>query len=180
MDTGVDAAAHLLADHLAASGEDAGAFAVRAGIERSLLDSILSGGVAPDLMTARRISAASGGAIGVRQLIAAADSVILVGGYGGAIDDRLLAAVIEVVAPETFPPDCTLAAFVATVAADTFAALTTVSGLSRQDRLAEALRPGLRENFARIAGRQDDPSRPDAAAREAARLYFAAEARLAA
>lgn len=169
---------HPLADYLAASGESQSAFAARAGAGPDIVASVLDQSGAADLGTARRILAASSGAIELADLVGPAATVVLDGrfGTGPRINDSLLAAVLEVIAPKSYRLDSEDAAFAAGVAADIYDALSAVSALTRTDRLAEALRPALRESFAKTADRGD----PDAAARQAARLYLAAEARLSA
>lgn len=176
MEPGSKARAHALADYLAATRESIASFAARAGTDPAVIYGVVEGRGSTDLGAARRIAAASGGAVHPAELMSAQPSVVFGKTFGAAraIDSRLLAAVIEVVAPQVFTQDCPEAAFAAAAAADIFEALADVSALSRTDRLAEALRPALRENFARSPDRGD----PDHAASQAARLYLAAQSRL--
>jgi hypothetical protein len=176
MDPCGKASAHDLADYLALTRESIESFAARAGTHPAVVRGVLEGRGSPDLVVARRIAAASGGAIDPAKVMSAKPSVIFGTSFGApqAIDDRLLAAVIEVIAPQVFSPECREAAFAAAAAADIFEALSDVSALSQTDRLAEALRPALRESFARSPGCGD----PDRAAFQSARLYLAAQSRL--
>lgn len=172
-----DRRTHPLADYLAVSGESRSAFAARAGTTAQTIAGVIAGACTADLAAARRMVAASGGAIGLVDLLAPGGCGIIEGRFEGPrINTALLTAVLEVVSPSVFSRDSGNAAFVADVAADIYDAIGAVSALSRADRLVEALRPALRENFARCS----DPGDPDGAARQAARLYLAAESRLSA
>lgn len=168
-------AAHPLTLHLAASGEGARAFAHRAGVAPSVLGAVLAGHVTPDLSLARRLAAASGGAVKIGDLLVDAPVADTLLARAPTLNAPLLTAVIEVVAPDVFPPQSPEAYRAAEAATDIYAALGPVTALSRADRLAAALRPALKQSFAGRAGRDVTH-----AARRAARLYFAAEARLSA
>lgn len=172
--------AHPLTLYLASAGESASSFAARAGIAPDLLGAILAGNMTPDLALARRLSAAAGGGVTVSEMLPndapVVDAFARKSPAGQPLNAPLLSAVIEVVAPEAFAPQSSEAYRAAEVAADIYAALCAITSISRADRLAEALRPALRESFAKRADRRD----PDGAAERAARLYFAAEARLSA
>ncbi len=166
---------HPLADYLATSGESRSAFAARAGTTTQMIAGVIAGACATDLASARRMVAASGGAVGLVDVLAPGAREIVEGCFGGPrINAALLAAVLEVVSPNVFSRDSGDAAFAADVVADIYDAIGAVTALSRPDRLAEALRPALQENFSRRADLGD----PDETARQAARLYFAAESRL--
>lgn len=170
-------AVHPLQAYLAASGEGIASFAARVGATPRLISDMIAGAASPDLGAARRIAAASGGAVDLFDLIPGRQGQVVEGAFsGGRINDQLLAAVIEVVAPAIFPPHSKAAAFVAAAASNIYDALAGVSALSRTDRLAEALRPALQDSFAA----SPDCGEPDAAARLAARLYLTAESRLSA
>ncbi|MBY0421000.1 MAG: hypothetical protein K2Q06_01770 [Parvularculaceae bacterium] len=161
---------HPLSAYLAASQESLASFAARADVDVDRLEGVLAGRV-PDLALARRLAAASGGAVTIPTLgLDVVDAAPRVAPLNAA----LLSAVIEVVAPDRFAPDSDASAHAAEAAANIFVALAGITDRSRADRLAEALRPALQESGAR----SDDPPSPGAAARRAARLYFAAEARL--
>lgn len=170
-------AVHPLQAYLVASGEGVASFAARVGATPGLIADVIAGAASPDLGAARRIAAACGGAVDLLDLIPARQGDVIDRAFGGGrIDNALLAAVIEVVAPAIFPPHSRAAAFAAAAASDIYHALAGVSALSRTDRLAEALRPALQDSFAA----SPDCGEPDAAARLAARLYLTAESRLSA
>lgn len=172
------APAHALADYLAVTLESVESFAARAGTDPAVIAGLLEGRALADLASARRIEAASGGAAEPAELMSAQPCVVFGRTFGEtrAINARLLAAVIEMVAPQVFRPECPEAAFVAAAASNIYDALAGVSALSRTDRLAEALRPALQDSFAA----SPDCGEPDAAARLAARLYLTAESHLSA
>lgn len=163
-------APHPLAAYLDAARESRSSFAARSKVDIACVERVIAGWT-PDLALARRLAAASGGAVTIGDL---GLTIVDVVSRAEPLNARLLSAVIEVVVPDLFAPDSHEAALTAETAADAFVALAGLNDRNRADRLAEALRPALQEN----GGARFDLQSAQAAASRAARLYFAAEARL--
>lgn len=165
---------HPVGVYLAAAGETADAFARRAQVSPRFLADMLSRRVTPDLSAARRIVAATGGGVTIEDLLSADGArVDDLAPRARRLNESLLSAAIEVVAPECFGQNSPEAAAISAFASDAYAALAGFTA-RRIDRLVEALVPPLEERFRGLLLRRD----PAAAARHMARLYFAAEARL--
>lgn len=159
------------------------AFAKIIGVDQARLERMLSGAAGVDPATAQRMVDATGGALLLSDLAddpSTENSVLDLRGRFAAetseIDQSRLSAILAgvlaaLVGGGRRKGDDRLCDLAAEAAANTYAALSTVTSRRGEDRLIQALRPVFSEILEELAVRPA-PGALDRAAAEAARCYF--------
>ncbi|MCB2113573.1 MAG: hypothetical protein KDD85_08495 [Parvularculaceae bacterium] len=160
------------------------AFAKMIGVDISHFDDILAGVAALDASLAQRMIDATGGALMLEDLVGETGGEIVdlrsrfVAG-GADIDVESLAGILAMLLPELIggarrSGDKRLPALAAEAAANTYAALSTVTSRSGADRLMQALRPVVSEILEEMSAPRQPRRDPEAMIRRAAEIYFQA------
>lgn len=169
--------AHPLAAFIDETGDTLAAFAHRVGAPDDLMKAIVADEAAPDPMLARRIVDATCGAISFEQLMSGRETVVLDLSQrltaDSALDLGRLATAIRESHAEAFEVRIPAAEFdiAAEAVAHTYAALARVTSERGVGRLAQALRPVLREILKDHGALPGDPQALEAAVLTAVERY---------
>ena len=170
--------AHPLTAYLEASGESLPAFAARIGVSEEKLAGFISGSETLNLKIARRIAAATGGAVSLEDMCSDSGVVEIHGRRTtGSVDVERLASVLMQTAAarsdtEIREPERKTIALAAEAIAHTYDALAGITTRHGPDRLQQALLPVLEETLKDYSGRAPNQTRLQEAAAEIARLYY--------
>jgi len=160
------------------------AFAKMIGLDAAHFDDILAGCASVDVSLAQRMIDATGGALVLEDLVgdAVGNVVDLRSRFaleGSEIDVEYLAEILMIVLPDLIggarrSGDERLPGLAAEAAANTYAALSTVTSRSGADRLAQALRPVVLEILEEMSAPNKSHGDPEETIRRAAETYFQA------
>jgi hypothetical protein len=160
------------------------AFAKLIGVDAGRLERMLAGGEAIAPALARRMVDATGGALLIEDLSGEAPGAGVVidlrerfAGQGAEIDATRLTEILSPLMPALIggsrrKGDDRLPGLAAEAAANTYAALATVTSRSGSDRLVQALRPVFSEILEELSAPRAARQRIAQMARKAAELYF--------